>query len=58
LHTDIASPVATTPTWSELRALQGPLEREGWQLWRELVEVLQPELIIVSTARRHLQAIT
>jgi hypothetical protein len=58
LHTDVASPVATTPTWSKLRALRGSLEQEGWQLWRELAQALRPDLVIVSTARHHLHAIT
>jgi hypothetical protein len=58
LHTDVASPVATKPTWSKLRETQRPLQHDGGQLWRALAEVLEPELILVSTARQHLSAIT
>jgi hypothetical protein len=58
LHTDIASPVATNPTWSNLRESQKLLQEEGQKLWRALAEALEPDLILVSTARHHLSAIT
>ncbi len=58
LHTDIASPVATDPTWSRLGELRRGLERDGWRLWRDLAELLAPDVIVVSTAREHLHAIT
>jgi hypothetical protein len=58
LHTDIASPVATDPTWSRL----GPTERaaardEDARVWRMLVEALSPDLIVVSTGRDNVAAI-
>lgn len=57
LHTDIASPVATNPTWSRL----GPRRSQhvgGARLWRDLIEQLQPDAIIVSVARAHLGVLT
>ncbi len=57
LHTDIASPVSTNPTWSRLgerRALHGG----GPALWRDLVDVLAPDVIFISVARRHLGELT
>ena len=59
LHTDICSPVATDPTWSRLgesdRAL---LEADGGPLWHALLEVLEPHIVVLSVARRHLNRIT
>ena len=53
LHTDFGSPVATNPTWSglgepERRALQG----KGGALWRRLLEILKPEIVLLSVARK------
>ena len=51
LHTDFGSPVATNPTWSglgepERRALQ----EEGGVLWRRLLEILKPQIVLLSVA--------
>lgn len=55
LHTDICSPVATDPTWSRLsEADQAVLVADGVPLWHELLEVLQPNVVVLSVARRHL----
>ena len=53
LHTDFGSPVATNPTWSGLgeaehRALQG----KGGILWRRLLEILKPEIVLLSVKRK------
>lgn len=58
LHTDIASPVATSPTWSELPPAKRELHRGGAMLWRRLAEQLAPDVIVVSVARHHLTAIS
>ena len=54
IHTDIASPVATTPTWSGLgdRKLLLPA---GASLWRRLVDLLAPDVVLVSFARSYLR---
>ncbi len=58
LHTDIGSPVATDPTWSGLRDEQrSKLQADGVALWHRLVEVLQPDVMIASIARWHLDKI-
>jgi hypothetical protein len=55
LHTDLCSPLATDPTWSGLvRGQQSILEAGGAPLWHALVELLSPDLILISVARRHL----
>ena len=58
LHTDICSPIATNPTWSRLgegdRAI---LEADGGPLWHVLLEALEPHLVVLSVARRHLDRI-
>ncbi|MDP9313322.1 MAG: hypothetical protein M3R24_20975 [Chloroflexota bacterium] len=58
LHTDIGSPLATDPTWSRLNDEQrGQLQASGVELWHRLVETLQPDAIIISVARWHLDTI-
>jgi hypothetical protein len=53
LHTDLCSPLATDPTWSGLdRYKQVALEPEGRRLWHELVEALQPDVVLISIKRR------
>jgi hypothetical protein len=58
LHTDIASPVPTNPTWSELSPARRALHHGGAALWRRLADLLAPDLIVVSVAREHLAAIS
>ena len=57
LHTDICSPLATEPTWSRLRSERAVLERDGVELWHRLVQRLEPEVILISVARQHLEKI-
>ena len=58
LHTDICSPVATDPTWSGLsNAERAALETDGGPLWHQLLEVLRPDLVVLSVAKRHLNRI-
>ena len=58
LHTDIASPVATNPTWSKL----GESEREvllskGAVIWHKLLTILKPHVVLQSIARKYLSKI-
>lgn len=61
IHTDIVSPLSTTPTWSDLikrkRSDHSILDAEnfGLKLWRGLIEVLKPDLILMSLAESHLE---
>lgn len=49
LHTDLCSPLATDPTWSGLGSnLQAELFDEGLELWKDLVEEIQPDVMLVS----------
>lgn len=58
LHTDLCSPLATNPTWSNLASdAQLRLLHCGIDLWHSLVEWLSPDLIIASVARSHLKRI-
>ncbi len=58
LHTDICSPVATDPTWSRLDpAVRKTLEKDGGPLWHDLLQALQPQIVILSVARHHLSRI-
>jgi len=59
LHTDLCSPLATDPTWSQLdSAERAVLEPEGRRLWHELVEALQPDVALVSVRRDRLSKIS
>lgn len=52
LHTDICSPLATDPTWSKLeKETQAALYNEGFEIWKELIEELQPDIMLVSIPR-------
>jgi hypothetical protein len=52
LHTDLFSPFPTDPVWGGLTKEQKQLLRDkGVQLWNELVEILQPDIILMSTAK-------
>lgn len=52
LHTDICSPLATDPTWSKLsKEIQSALYKEGLEIWKELIEELQPDIMLVSIPR-------
>jgi hypothetical protein len=59
LHTDLCSPLATDPTWSNLpEEAQHRLFECGTPLWHSLVEWLSPDLIVASLARSHLRRIS
>ena len=58
LHTDICSPVATSPTWSQLDGTdQAALEADGGPLWHILLETLRPRIVMLSVAQVHLRRI-
>jgi hypothetical protein len=58
LHTDLGSPVATDPTWSRLnRYERSILEPEGAVIWHSLIEILEPDIILISVAERYLSQI-
>ena len=58
LHTDLCSPLATDPTWSRLSPQERTvLEVDGGKLWHELLEILQPSVVLVSVRRALLQEI-
>lgn len=49
VHTDLHSPLATDPTWSGLNATQKRrLAKEGERLWLDLIELLEPDVILAS----------
>ena len=55
LHTDIGSPVATNPAWSRLgEAERRALQERGGVLWSRLLEILKPQIVLLSVAREHL----
>ena len=53
LHTDICSPLSTSPTWSilekENKSFTERLFQEGVELWKRLLFEVKPNLIIIST---------
>ncbi|HEY0736606.1 MAG TPA: hypothetical protein VGD69_16940 [Herpetosiphonaceae bacterium] len=58
LNTDLCSPLATDPTWSELDgSQQALLMRQGVPLWHRLVEYLAPDVMLISIARHLLKQI-
>ena len=58
LHTDICSPVATSPTWSRLdKGSRAALESDGGPLWHMLLKELKPHIVAISVAKAHLERI-
>jgi hypothetical protein len=56
LHTEIGTPIATDPTWSKLpRQATKRLQATGFPLWRDLIRAFDPNLILISVAKRHLR---
>ena len=56
IHTDICSPLATTPTWSGLAAEQKEiLFTKGFELWKKLVLEIKPDLIVMSLKKSYLE---
>lgn len=59
LHTDLCSPLATDPTWSNLPGgVQTRLAASGYALWERLVTELAPHVLLISIARRYLDLLT
>lgn len=59
LHTDLCSPLATSPTWSKLKKEQKTLLRNhGYNLWKELVFELKPDLILTSFKKEYLNLLS
>jgi hypothetical protein len=55
IHTDIGTPLATNPTWSKLpHAITTQLQAEGFLIWRDLIRTIEPQLILISVAKKHL----
>ena len=55
IHTDICSPLATDPTWNCLsEAARQELEPAGCALWHQLVDTLDPDVLVISVAQRYL----
>ena len=54
LHTDICSPLSTNPTWSLLLKknpnLKSELSKIGTLLWHKLIQILKPDIILLSAA--------
>jgi hypothetical protein len=59
LHTDVCSPLATTPTWRLLQPCEKQaLAAAGVPLWHRLVEALQPRILLASVSAQHFARIT
>ncbi|WP_406541636.1 hypothetical protein [Clostridium ljungdahlii] len=48
VHTDIYSPLATSPTWSDLYNSDKSILSQGTDLWVSLLEVLKPNVILMG----------
>lgn len=48
IHTDMCSPLATYPTWSGLKKERPSLFKDGFTLWKLLLDELKPHIILVS----------
>lgn len=62
LHIDVCSPIATVPTWSELRNADEKqskklLAEKGKIFFLEMIDLFQPDIVIASVGKSHLEAI-
>ena len=49
IHTDICSPLATNPTWSEIeKRLKDDLFNEGFEIWKDLITELEPDFLVMA----------
>lgn len=56
LHIDICTPIATDPTWGKLsKQQQKLLENGGEKVFNELINYLEPDIMIVSVASGYLK---
>ena len=52
LHTDIFTPIATNPTWTKLSSkTRNNLQNEGFEIWKRLIEILKPDIIISALSK-------
>lgn len=52
LHTDICSPIATRKKWRDIsRFMKDELIKDGFILWKELINEIKPNLIILSISK-------
>ena len=55
LHTDIFTPIATNPTWTKLgKETQIALSKEGFEIWKSLIEILNPHIILSALSQKDL----
>ena len=56
LHTDLCSPLATNPTWSDLsKSEKNELTKSGFLLWKKLIKEIKPNLILMSIAKKEIE---
>jgi len=58
IHTDICTPLATSPTWSGCpREMKNELSNKGAIIWNRLISLLKPHLVLISVNQQHLDKI-
>ena len=59
LHTDICTPLATSPTWSEFKQtkLSIEIQNEGILIWHRLLTILKPRVVLMSFSKDILKRI-
>jgi hypothetical protein len=58
IHTDLLSPVATCPVWTDLSTnTASTLITQGSQVWLDLIQALEPHLVLLSFGSGYLQHI-
>lgn len=54
LHTDICTPIPTSPTWSGLNKIETEtMRKKGNELWEKLIRLLKPDVILLSCADKY-----
>jgi hypothetical protein len=50
LHTDVCSPIATSPKWADLGSRQARVMRSGIPHWQRLLRQLNPDVLLLSVS--------
>ena len=56
IHTDICTPIATSPTWGGLTKDEKEMfVHDGYKIWLKLIKILKPQKILISVGEKYLK---
>ena len=56
IHTDLCTPIATSPTWGGLtKDAKEVFVHDGYKIWLKLIKILKPQIILISVGETYLE---